>query len=133
MRVWPLLLFSLCGCGDTPLRSAWADLSRRLPAGDPIPAEATESTAQGPALRVRVGERTANAALLPEQGDRRLWRAVAGIVGATDGGRVAAPRGRREVWLAPRLDGRAPLGSPADLLDHPAEARRLVDLMRSDR
>jgi hypothetical protein len=60
MRVWPLLLVPLCGCGDTPLRSAWEGLSRRLPAGGPIPAEAAEAEAAaaaegGPALRLRVG------------------------------------------------------------------------------
>ena len=134
MRVWPLLLVPLCGCGDTPLRSAWADLSRRLPAGDPISAEAAESGADnGPALRIRVGGRTAQAALVSEQGERRLWRAGAGVVVATDGGRVVATSGLREVLVATRLDGPDPLASPADLLDRPAEARRLVDLMRSDR
>lgn len=134
MRVWPLLLLPLCGCGDTPLRSAWADLSRRLPAGDPIPADATESGPDnGPALRIRVGGRTAQAALLSEQGERRLWRAGAGIVVATDAGRVVATSGLREVLVATRFDGPDPLASPSDLLDRPAEARRLVDLMRSDR
>ena len=134
MRAWPLLLLSLCGCGDTPLRSAWADLSRRLPAGDPIPAEAAEGGADtGPALRIRVGGRTARAALVSEQGERRLWRAGAGVVVATDGGRVVATSGLREVLVATRFDGPDPLSSPAELLDRPAEARRLVDLMRADR
>jgi hypothetical protein len=135
MRAWPLLFLSLCGCGDTPLRSAWADLSRRLPAGDPIPAEAAAEAGSGggPALRLRVGSRTVQAALVSEQGDRRLWRAGAGIVVATDGGRVVATSGLREVLVATRFDGLDPLNSPAELLDRPAEARRLVDLMRSDR
>ena len=135
MRAWPLLLLPLCGCGDTPLRSTWADLSRRLPAGDPIPAEAAaEGEAEGgPALHLRVGGRAARAALVSEQGERRLWRAGAGIVVATDGGRVVATSGLREVLVATRFDGPDPLASPAELLDHPAEARRLVDLMRSDR
>jgi len=134
MRAWPLLLLSLSGCGDTPLRSAWSNLARHLPAGDPIPAEATESGADGPAtLRVRVGGRAAQAALLSEQGERRLWRAGAGIVVATDGGRVVATSGLREVLVATRFDGPDPLGNPAGLVDRPAEARRLVDLMRSDR
>ncbi|CAA9240064.1 MAG: hypothetical protein AVDCRST_MAG08-1570 [uncultured Acetobacteraceae bacterium] len=134
MRVWPLLLLPLCGCGDTPLRSAWADLSRRLPAGDPIPAEAAEGATDGPALlHVRVGGRIAQAALVSEQGERRLWRAGAGVVVATDGGRVVATSGLREVLVATRFDGPDPLASPAELMDRPAEARRLVDLMRSDR
>ena len=135
MRVWPLLLLSLCACGDTPLRSAWADLSRRLPAGDPIPAEASEGGAadSAPGLRVRVGGRVAQAALLSEQGERRLWRAGGGVVVATDGGRVVATSGLREVLVSTRFDGPDPLASPAELLDRPAEARRLVDLMRSDR
>lgn len=134
MRAWPLLFLSLCGCGDTPFRAAWSGLSRRLPAGDPIPAEAAESgTDTGPVLRVRAGGRITQATLLSEQGERRLWRAGAGIVVATDGGRVVATSGLREVLVATRFDGPDPLGNPADLLEHPAEARRLVDLMRSDR
>jgi hypothetical protein len=134
MRVWPLLLLPLCGCGDTPLRSAWADLSRRLPAGDPISAEAAEGAADGPALlRVRVGGRSAQAALVSEQGERRLWRAGAGVVVATDGGRVVATSGLREVLVATRFDGPDPLASPAELVNRPAEARRLLDLMRPDR
>jgi group 4 capsule polysaccharide lipoprotein GfcB/YjbF len=136
MRAWPLLFLPLCGCGDTPLRSAWTNLAHRLPAGDPIPVEAADEGAAGiggPALRLRVGGRTAQAALVSEQGDRRLWRAGAGIVVATDGGRVVATSGLREVLVATRFDGPDPLASPADLLDRPAEARRLVDLMRSDR
>jgi Group 4 capsule polysaccharide lipoprotein gfcB, YjbF len=135
VRAWPLLILSLCGCGDTPLRSAWADLSRRLPAGDPITAEAAEGGADetGPALLLRVGGRSARAALVSEQGERRLWRAGGGVVVATDGGRVVATSGLREVLVSTRFDGPDPLASPADLLDRPAEARRLVDLMRSDR
>jgi Group 4 capsule polysaccharide lipoprotein gfcB, YjbF len=135
MRVWPLLLLSLCACGDTPLRSAWADLSRRLPADNPLPAEASEGgTDAGPAaLQLRIGRRTAQATLLSEQGERRLWRAGAGVVVATDGGRVVATSGLREVLVATRFDGPDPLANPAELLDRPAEARRLVDLMRSDR
>ena len=135
MRVWPLLLLSLCACGDTPLRSAWADLSRQLPAGNPLPAEASEAgtDAAGPGLQLRIGRRTAQATLLSEQGERRLWRAGAGVVVATDGGRVVATSGLREVLVATRFDGPDPLANPAELLDRPAEARRLVDLMRSDR
>jgi hypothetical protein len=137
MRAWPLLVLSLCGCGDTPLRSVWTDLSRRLPAGDPIPAEAaaeggTDTGASG-AIRVRVGGRAARATMVSEQGDRRLWRAGAGLVVATDGGRVVATSGLREVLVATRFDGPDPLSSPAELLDRPAETRRLVDLMRADR
>ena len=135
MRAWPLLFLSLGACGDTPLRSVWTDLSRRLPAGDPITAEAAEEgdSGNGPALRLRVGGRTARAALVSEQGERRLWRAGGGVVGATDGGRVVATSGLREVLVATRFDGPDPLSAPAELLDRPAEARRLVDLMRSDR
>lgn len=137
MRAWFLLFLPLCGCGDTPLRSAWTNLSHRLPAGDPIPAEAADEAAAetdgGPALRLRVGGRIAQAALVSQQGDRRMWRAGAGIVVATDGGRVVATSGLREVLVATRFDGPDPLSNPVELLDRPAEARRLVDLMRSDR
>ena len=136
MRVWSLLFLSLCGCGDTPLRSTWENLSRRLPTGDPIPAEAAEESGtgnNGPTVRLRVGGRTARAALVSEQGERRLWRAGAGVAVATDGGRVVATSGLREVLVATRFDGPDPLASPAELLGRPAEARRMVDLMRSDR
>jgi group 4 capsule polysaccharide lipoprotein GfcB/YjbF len=112
------------------------NLSHRLPAGDPIPAEAAAegaAEAGGPALRLRVGGRIAQAALVSEQGERRLWRAGAGIVVATDGGRVVATSGLREVLVATRFDGPEPLASPAELPERPPEARRLVDLMRSDR
>jgi len=135
MRPWPLLLLPLAGCGDTPLRSAWTELSHLLPAGDPISREtAAETVAEGaPSLRVRVGGRVAEAALVSEQGERRLWRAGAGVVVATDGGRVVGTSGLREVLVATRFDGPDPLAAPAELLEHPAEARRLVDVMRSDR
>src|SRR3712207_1306205 len=135
MRAWPLLLLPLCACGDTPFRSARDGLSRRLPAGDPIPAEAAGATTadNAPTLRLRVGGRVASAALLSEQGERRLWRAGGGVVVATDGGRVVATSGLREVLVSTRFDGPDPLGNPAELLDRPADARRLVDLMRSDR
>jgi Group 4 capsule polysaccharide lipoprotein gfcB, YjbF len=134
MRVWPLLLLSLCACGDTPLRSTWADLSRRFPAGNPLPAEAAEAgTEAGPALQLRIGKRAAQATLLSGTGDRRLWRAGAGVVVATDGGRVVATSGLREVLVATRFDGPDPLAKPVELLDRPSVARRLVDLMRSDR
>ncbi|MBD0273303.1 MAG: hypothetical protein ICV73_15420, partial [Acetobacteraceae bacterium] len=78
---------------------------RRLPTGDPIPAEAAEEggTDTGPTLRRRVGGRTARAALVSEQGERRLWRAGGSLAVATDGGRVVATSGLREVLVATRF------------------------------
>ncbi|MFC7692497.1 YjbF family lipoprotein [Paeniroseomonas aquatica] len=71
--------------------------------------------------------------LLQELGERRIWRTSGGIVVATEGGRVTATAGLRQMLAATRFEGPDPLARPAALLDHPAEARRLVDLMDADR
>jgi hypothetical protein len=52
---------------------------------------------------------------------------------ATEGGRVTATAGLRQMLAATRFEGPDPLANPAALLDHPAEARRLVDLMDANR
>jgi Group 4 capsule polysaccharide lipoprotein gfcB, YjbF len=52
---------------------------------------------------------------------------------ATDGARVVATAGLPEMLAATRFEGPDPLANPAALLDQPAEARRLVDLMRANR
>lgn len=140
---WPLLLLLLGGCGDT----LWAGLPRglrqqgealwaRIPDGiiarDPL-AVVEETEPEGRALRLHLGDRTLYAALLQETGERRLWRTATGLAIATDGPRVVATSGLREVLAATRFEGPDPLLSPAALLDRPADARRLVDLMDADR
>ncbi len=149
----PLLLpLGVGGCGDTP----WSALPAALGLGGaprdqrPLPGrdlplgldgattsrpstEAATAEPGPPALRVTLGRRSARAALLQELGERRLWRTDAGFVVATDGARVVATAGLREMLAATRFDGPDPLQNPQALLGRAAPARRLVDLMTADR
>jgi hypothetical protein len=128
------LLLILTGCGD----SLWADLRGRVgwqvaalnPWG---PEEADEAPPAGEALRLRLGGRISHAALVQDRGVQRLWRNGAGVTLATEGGRVTAAVGLWQGVVATRFDGPDPLSDPAALLDRPAPARRLVDLMRDSR
>jgi Group 4 capsule polysaccharide lipoprotein gfcB, YjbF len=132
---WPLLLLLLAGC-SLPLPNAMrADLARLAPPAGLFTQEEVgeDSEPEGRALRLTYGGKVRHAALLQELGERRLWRTASGMVVATDGARVVATSGLREVLVATRFDGPDPLAEPAALLDHPAAARRLVDLMRRDR
>jgi len=113
-------------CGETPWHALTSSVATRVP---PLSGEAPE----GRALRLTLGGRSAYAALLQELGERRLWRTASGFVVATDGPRVVATSGQREVLAATRFDGPDPLLRPAALLGHAATARRLVDLMTADR
>jgi hypothetical protein len=129
MRATPALLLSallLAGCGDT----LWAGLPASWPGAGRAEAEPEPA---GPALRLTLRGRESLAALVQEAGDRRLWRTAGNQVVETDGGRVVATSGFGEMLAATRLDGPDPLSAPAALLDRPALARRLVDLMRADR
>lgn len=120
-----LFLLLLAGCGDTlwsgllPDRAAAAREEQAMPAG--------------PALRLTLRGRPSYAVLVQSMGDRRLWRTGGNQVIETDGGRVVATAGFGEMLAATRLDGPDPLDDPAALLDRPASARRMVDLMRADR
>lgn len=134
-----VLLLPLAACGETLWRSAI----------DNAVSDAVDSTVDyvapivapledlpepdGRALRLTVGRRTTPAVLLQELGERRLWRTSAGVVVATEGGRVTATAGLRQMLAATRFEGPDPLAHPAALLERPAAARRLVDLMASDR
>ena len=122
-RIALLLALCLAGCGDT----LWAGLVPSLApaAAEPEPA--------GPALRLTWRGRTLHAALVQETGERRIWRTAGRQVVETDGGRVVATAGFGEMLVATRFDGPDPLEDPAALLDHPAMARRMVDLMSADR
>lgn len=113
----------LPGCGDT----LWTGLlpGRVAPGQDIEPA--------GPALRLTLRGRASHAALVQETGERRLWRTAGNQVVETDGGRVVATAGLGEMLAATRFDGPDPLAAPAALLERPALARRMVDLMRADR
>ncbi|MFC7475602.1 YjbF family lipoprotein [Dankookia sp. GCM10030260] len=122
-RVALLLALCLGGCGDT----LWSGVlpGPAAPGQDIAPA--------GPALRLTLRGRPAYAALVQETGERRLWRTASNQVVETDGGRVVATAGLGEMLAATRFDGPDPLTTPAALLDRPAVARRMVDLMRADR
>jgi hypothetical protein len=148
MRPWPLLLFLLlvAGCGDTLWRNT---LDGLVDAVAPIVTPLEDlAEPEGRALRLWIGGRSTPAVLLQALGERRIWRTAFGIVVATEGGRVTATAGQhlpqaggrvtataglRQMLAATRFEGPDPLSAPAALLDQPAEARRLVDLMDADR
>lgn len=131
MRPWPLLLLLFAGCGDTLWRNTLDSLVDAVaPVVTPL-ADLPEP--EGRALRLWVGGRSTTAVLLQALGERRIWRTASGIVVATEGGRVTATAGLRQMLAATRFEGPDPLAAPAALLDQPAEARRLVDLMGADR
>jgi hypothetical protein len=123
-----LLLLAACG------NLGGGDLTRTVLGlgGEPdrlAIAEAESAEVEAPAtLRLGLGRRTATAALVHTQGQRRLWRAPGGVVVATDGGRVVASSGLPTMIMATRFDGPDPLADPRSLLERSAEARRLVDL-----
>ena len=123
-RVALILLLTLGGCGDT----LW---SAALPGLGPPPA--AEPEPDGPALRLIFRGRSSHAVLVQSVGERRLWRTAGNQVVETDGGRVVATAGLGEMLAATRFDGPDPLAAPAALLERPAVARRMVDLIRADR
>ena len=84
-----------------------------------------------PALRLRLGSRHGVATLLQEEGERRLWRTPGGVAIATDGARVVATAGLRQVLAATRFDGTDLLARLPELGEGQWRATRVVDLMRS--
>jgi len=117
----------VAGCGDSP----WAGVAELVAAPAPVTVTAP---LDGPGLRLAIDGRSRGiAALVQELGERRLWRTPSGLVVATDGARVVATSGLSQVLVATRVDGPDPLVDPQALLDRPAVARRLVDLMRPNR
>jgi hypothetical protein len=135
MRVLALLsLLLLAACGN----AGSGDFTRTI-FGDGEPdrlaiAEAEAGEVEGPAtLRIGLGRRTATAALIHAQGNRRLWRAPGGVVVSTDGARVVATSGLPTVIMTTRFEGPDPLADPRALLERSAETRRLVDLSGAGR
>jgi len=84
------------------------------------------------ALSLALGSRRGIARLVQEEGERRLWRTAGGVVVATEGPRVVATAGLREVLAATRFDGGAdPLLRLPELGDAEIRTTRVVDMMRS--
>ena len=155
MRVLAALLFAfaLTGCEDArTVREAGrfmgnvfrvAALLPPIPGDNPEPRrydapegaleEPGETVPAGPSLLVTYGSQRKVFTLLQANGEQRLWRSADGTVMGTDGARVVATAGLSTWVAATRFDGPDPLAAPNTLLDQPAPARRLVDLMTSAR
>ena len=94
---------------------------------EPVTAPAGET-----ALALGLGTRRGLARLVQEEGERRLWRTSGGVVVATEGARIVATAGLREMLAATRFDGGAdPLLRLPELGDGAIRTTRVVDVMRS--
>ena len=120
-------LLALAACADG---SGFAGF---LPGGEPdrlaiAEIESAEAEESGEVLRLALGRRRATAALIQQQGSRRMWRAPGGVIVATDGARVVGTAGLPQMVMATRFDDADPLTDPRALLTRTAETRRLVDI-----
>ncbi len=130
-RIVFVLLFALTGCGSD---SYWSLGNPTGLFGTSSGLDATpDEEVDGPALRITQGRAGADARLIDQQGERRMWRTRGGVVIATDGVRVVATAGLPMLLAATRFDGPDPLAEPAALLVRSADSRRLVDLMERAR
>ncbi|MBP0465320.1 YjbF family lipoprotein [Roseomonas sp. PWR1] len=137
-RVLPLcLLLAACegaGAADMLRVALWplpVPDSLFVASDDPAPARwdaEDEPRTDGPALLLTLGSRQASAALLQEEGERRLWRTQGGVVVATDGPRIVATAGLSEVLAATRFEG--PDGLASALEADGWQGTRVVDLAR---
>lgn len=138
------LLWPLAACGNTTgadvLRAAVWPIP--LPASlfapsDPLPEarwEAAETAAEPgeTALALTLGSRRGLARLTQAEGERRMWRTPGGVVVATDGPRVVATAGLRQILAATRFDGGTdPLLRLAEIGDDTLRSARVIDVMRS--
>ncbi|WP_198377500.1 YjbF family lipoprotein [Roseomonas rubea] len=115
VAVWPLPVpASLFAASDDPAPARWETEG--------------EARADGPALLLALGSRRATAALLQEEGERRLWRTQGGVVVATDGPRIVATAGLRDMLAATRFEGMDGLARPAEADGW--QGTRVVDLAR---
>jgi hypothetical protein len=145
MRGWLLLCALLpAACGNT----TGADVLRVMVWPIPVPAswgaapegrdgewdqaQATAAPAAEVALSLSLGSRRGVARLVQEEGERRMWRTSGGVVVATDGPRVVATAGLRDILAATRFEGGAdPLSRLAELGEEEVRSARVVDVMRS--
>jgi hypothetical protein len=107
---------AIFGTGEP--EAEWEDEPAELPQGEP-------------ALSLSLGSRRGVAVLMQEEGDRRLWRTPGGVAVATDGARVVATAGLRQMLAATRFDGTDLLAQLPELGQGEFRATRVVDLMRS--
>ena len=119
VMVWPI-----------PVPDGLLDFSEAMPQADWDPQG--EDVRAGTALGLSLGSRRGIATLVQEEGERRLWRTTGGVVVATEGPRIVATAGLREVVAATRFDGIDPLTRIAELTDTPTSGARVVDVMRSE-
>jgi hypothetical protein len=147
MRPWlPSLLCLLlplaaCSGGSADAMTERTGLSALLPDNplnglftpSPLASPWPEDEAEGPALRLTLGRRSAGARMVHQQGARQMWRTRSGVVVALDGARVVATSGLPTLLAATRFDGPDPLAEPLRLRGQPAEARRVLDLMSASR
>nr|WP_255529105.1 YjbF family lipoprotein [Roseomonas rosulenta] len=117
--IWPI-----------PLPESLFEASTAVPEADwDRPGEAVQAEA---ALALTLGSRRGIATLVQEEGERRMWRTAGGVVLATDGPRIVATAGLRQVVAATRFDGIDPLTRIGELSDTPVSGARVVDVMRSE-
>lgn len=117
--VWPI-----------PLPDSLFEASTALPEADwTTGGEAVQAEA---ALALTLGSRRGIATLVQAEGERRMWRTAGGVVVATEGPRIVATAGLREVVAATRFDGVDPLTRIGDLGSTAISGARVVDVMRSE-
>ena len=134
LMLLPALLAACAGLPDPRGLLGGRDSDPAEPDRLAIAAAESGELPQGvPRLRLQIGGRSASAALIQQQGSRRLWRAPGGLVVATDGARVVGTAGLSTIITGTRFDGPDPLENPAELLRNSAQSRRLVDTAGASR
>jgi hypothetical protein len=141
LRLTALLL--LAACGETTSADVLRAVVWPIPVPDSVFAAAVpeaewdaaeDAPADGVvALALSLGSRRGLAMLVQEEGERRMWRTAGGVVVATEGARIVAVAGLRQVLAATRFEGPDPLTRIAELGDAAVAGTRVVDVMRPDR
>lgn len=137
MRRVALLCLLLTAACDTPASDlftvpAWAEALLVQDAHEAEWEDGPAGPPEGePALALTLGSRRGIALLIQEEGERRLWRTPGGVAVQTEGARVVATAGLRQVLAATRFDGTDLLMRLPELGPGEWRATRVVDLMRS--
>jgi hypothetical protein len=98
-----------------------------------IETETGPAVTDGPALLVSYGSQRKVLTMIQGNGEQRMWRSDDGTVVATDGARVVATAGTVTNLAATRFDNPDPLDDVTALVERPAMARRVVDLIPASR